>query len=124
MAGKSFVQITGDVSTALDTLRAEVPDAMKGFSALARGALKPGALSALDKELIALAIGVSSRCDACIGFHVKALIGLGVTRAQLMETLAVCTYMGGGPTLMYAAEAVRAYEELSARTVAREPKTA
>jgi AhpD family alkylhydroperoxidase len=62
---------------------------------------------------IALAIGVSSRCDACIGFHVKALIRLGVSRAQLMETLAVCTYMGGGPTLMYAAEAVRAYEELS-----------
>jgi len=28
-----------------------------------------------------------------------------------METLAVCVYMGGGPTLMYAAEAVRAYEE-------------
>ena len=33
-----------------------------------------------------------------------------------METLAVCAYMGGGPTLMYAAEAVRAYEELLPRT--------
>lgn len=116
MAGKSFVQITSDVSKALDTLRAEAPDAMQGFGALAKGALKDGALSALQKELIALAIGVTSRCDACIGFHVKALIRLGVTRAQLMETLAVCAYMGGGPTLMYAAEAVRAYEELTERT--------
>jgi len=42
------------------------------------------------------------------------LIRLGVTREQLMETLAVCTYMGGGPSLMYAAEAVRAYEEFTA----------
>ena len=32
-----------------------------------------------------------------------------------METLGVCTYMGGGPTLMYAAEAVRAYDEFSGR---------
>lgn len=36
---------------------------------------------------------------------------LGVTREQLMETLGICTYMGGGPSLMYAAEAVRAYDE-------------
>ena len=63
---------------------------------------------------MALAIGVSSRCDACIGFHVKALIRLGVSREQFMETLGVCAYMGGGPTLMYAAEAVRAYEEFTA----------
>ncbi len=116
MSGKSFAQITKDVSHALETLRAEVPDTMQGFGAMAKAALQEGAISALNKELIALAIGVASRCDACIGFHVKALIRLGVTREQLMETLAICTYMGGGPTLMYAAEAVRAYEELLPRT--------
>jgi AhpD family alkylhydroperoxidase len=118
MAGKSFTRITDDVSTALAAMRHEVPDTMKGFSAMAQAALKGGAIDALHKELIALAIGVSSRCDACIGFHVKALIRLGVTREQLMETLAVCTYMGGGPTLMYAAEAVRAYDEFIAATTA------
>ena len=90
------------------------PTPCRGFTH-SKAALKAGVLSALDKELIALAIGVSSRCDACIGFHVKALIRLGVTREQLMETLAVCTYMGGGPSLMYAAEAVRAFEEFSRR---------
>ena len=111
---KSFTTITHDVSKALATLRNEIPETMQGFNTLAKAALAPGALPALEKELIALAIGVSSHCDACIGFHVKALIRLGVTRGQLMETLGVCTYMGGGPTLMYAAEAVRAYEELSA----------
>ena len=117
MAAKSFAQITADVSTALDAMRREVPDVMKGFGDLSRAALREGSISALHKELIALAIGVSSRCDACIGFHVKALIRHGVTREQLMETLAICTYMGGGPTLMYAAEAVRAYDELLPRTV-------
>ena len=114
MSSKSFVTVTSDISKALGTLREEIPETMQGFGAMAKAALAPGALSELDKELIALAIGISSRCDACIGFHVKALIRLGVTREQLMETLAVCAYMGGGPTLMYAAEAVRAYEEFTA----------
>lgn len=112
MAQKSFAQITSDVSKALEIFRGEAPETMQGFNAMSKGALKAGALGALEKELIALAIAVASRCDACIGFHVKALIRLGVSRPQFMETLAVCTYMGGGPSLMYAAEAVRAYEEL------------
>ena len=115
---KSFVTITSDVSKALGTLRKEIPETMAGFGAMSQAALKGGAIDELHKELIALAIGVSSRCDACIGFHVKALIRLGVTREQLMETLGICTYMGGGPTLMYAAEAVRAYDELLAVTPA------
>ncbi len=116
MSSKSFVQITSDLSKGMDALRAESPDTMKGFGSMAKEAMKEGALSALEKELIALAIGVSARCDGCIGFHVKALIRLGVTREQLMETLGICTYMGGGPSLMYAAEAVRAYDEFTART--------
>lgn len=112
---KSFTTITGDVAKGLAAMREELPEVMQGFNALSRAALKGGAIDELHKELIALAIGVASRCDACIGFHVKALIRLGVSREQLMETLGICTYMGGGPTLMYAAEAVRAYEELTAK---------
>ncbi len=115
---KSFASITTDVSKALATLRKEIPETMQGFSAMSSSALAAGAIPALEKELIALAIGVASRCDACIGFHIKALIRLGVTREQLMETLGICTYMGGGPTLMYAAEAVRAYEELLPKAAA------
>lgn len=115
---KSFVEITQNVSRALESLRAEAPDTMAGFSALSRGALKDGALSKLHKELIALALGIAARCDACIGFHVKELIRLGVTREQFMETLSVVVYMGGGPNLMYAAEAIRAYDEFSARLFA------
>jgi len=116
MSSKSFVQITSDLSKGMEALRAEIPDTMKGFGSMAKEAMKEGALTALEKELIALAIGVSARCDGCIGFHVKALVRLGVTREQLMETLGICTYMGGGPSLMYAAEAVRAYDEFTSRT--------
>lgn len=114
---KSFSVITGDVSKAMGTLRKSIPETMKGFGTMAQSALATGALSSLQKELIALGIGVASHCDACIGFHVKALIKLGVTREQLMEALGVAVYMGGGPSLMYAAEAVQAYEEFAAARI-------
>jgi AhpD family alkylhydroperoxidase len=110
---KSFSVITSDVSKGMSVLRKSIPETMKGFGAMAQSALAAGALSPLEKELIALGIGVASRCDACIGFHVKALIKLNVTQEQLMETLGVAVYMGGGPSLMHAAEAVRAYEEFT-----------
>ena len=113
MPSKSYVTITSDLTKAMGILRKGIPDTMQGFSAMHNGAMKAGALSELDKELLALAIGVAQHCDGCIGFHVKALIRLGVSREQLMETLGVCVYMGGGPSLMYAAEAVRAYEEFT-----------
>ena len=78
---KSFVQITTDVSKALATLRKENPETMQGFGAMAKGALKDGALTEPQKELIAPAIAVSQRCDACIGFHINALLSLRASRA-------------------------------------------
>ena len=110
----SFTDLTATINRGILELRKAQPDAMAGFSARAKAAMQAGELSEQTKELIALAIGVAGHCDGCIGFHVKALIRLGVSREQLMETLGVCVYMGGGPALMYAAEAVRAYEEFTA----------
>jgi AhpD family alkylhydroperoxidase len=70
-------------------------------------------LSGIQTVLIALAIGVAGHCEGCIGFHAKTLVRLGATREQVMEALAVAAYMGGGPSLMYAADAVHAYDEFS-----------
>jgi len=114
MGSKSYRTITTDLTRAIGTLRKEIPDTTQGFSAMHNGAMKAGVLSELDKELLALAIGIAKHCDGCIGFHVKALIRLGVTREQLMEMLGVCIYMGGGPAYMAAGEALLAYEEFTA----------
>jgi AhpD family alkylhydroperoxidase len=110
---KLYQNIMTDISSSLVKLRQEMPEVMNGFTAMAKGATTEGALDKKTKELIALAIGIAARCDGCIGFHVQALIKLGVTREELLETLAMTIYMGGGPSLMYAAEALRAFEELS-----------
>lgn len=116
--GKSYADITAEINRGIVKLRQGAPDAMAGFSAMAKGALKAGVLSELQKELIALAIGVAGHCDGCIGFHVKSLVRLGAKRDEVMEALAVALYMGGGPSLMYAAEAVHAYDEFSGTATA------
>lgn len=66
------------------------------------------------KELIALALGGAAHCDGCIGFHVATLVKLGVTHAELEEALGMSVNMGDAPSLMYAAEALGTFEELSA----------
>ena len=102
-----------DINAGLSPFRKAQPEATAGFGQLARAAMAEGALSAKHKELMALAIGITQHCSGCIGFHVKALHKLQCTRAELEEMLAVCVYMGGGPALMYAAEAIAAWEKLT-----------
>jgi AhpD family alkylhydroperoxidase len=108
---KNYSELTKRISSDLRKLRKDIPDTMHAFSALAHAATRDGALDKKTKELIALAIGVTARCDGCIGFHTEALVRLGATRQEVEETLGMAVYMGGGPSLMYAADAISAYEQ-------------
>ncbi len=102
-----------DINEGMAILRKAQPEAMLGFTQLAKASMAEGALSTKHKELIALAVGITQHCSGCIAYHVKALHKLGCTRAELDEMLAVCVYMGGGPALMYAAETLTAWEALA-----------
>ena len=108
-----YRDLTASISSNLGALRSGVPDVMKGFGDMARAATRDGALDRKTKELIALALGVAAHCDACIGFHVQALVALETTRGEFEEALAMAVYMGGGPSLMYSANALAAFEEFS-----------
>ncbi|WP_045826603.1 carboxymuconolactone decarboxylase family protein [Teredinibacter turnerae] len=90
------------------------PETMNAFYAMSKAALKEGALSEKVKEFVALGIGIARQCDGCIAFHVKNLKDLGASREELTEVLAMSVYMGGGPGLMHAAEAMEAFDALEA----------
>ncbi|MGB1209379.1 MAG: carboxymuconolactone decarboxylase family protein, partial [Paracoccaceae bacterium] len=94
----------------IGTLQKEAPETLKAFNQMGAVAKKPGALDEKTKELIALGIAISTRCDSCIGFHVKSLVRLGLTRDELCDALAMATYMGGGPSYAYSAKALAAYD--------------
>lgn len=118
MSAPNYKQLTQTISAHLAPLHKSQPGVMKGFSDMGKAAMAAGALDAKTKELIALAVGVAARCDGCIGFHVKALVRLGATRSELDDALGVAIYMGGGPSAMYAANAVAAFNEFSAPVAA------
>ncbi|MDU8942310.1 carboxymuconolactone decarboxylase family protein [Ovoidimarina sediminis] len=111
MGTTSYPELTGAISKQIAALRKDIPETMKGFSGMAQGACGTGRLDEKTKELIAMGIAIALRCDGCIGFHTKALLKLGTPRAEFEEMLAVAIYMGGGPSLMYAAQALDAWEQ-------------
>lgn len=113
MSTFDHVGLIKDINANLAPLRKAQPEAMQAFGQLAAAAMKEGEVSAKHKELIALAIGITQHCSGCIGFHVKALHRLHCTRAELEEMLSVCVYMGGGPALMYTAEAINAWDSMA-----------
>jgi AhpD family alkylhydroperoxidase len=112
---KNWPQMATELSGALKELRGGAPEVMKAFSGLAQAALKANALDTKTKELIALAIAVAIRCDGCITFHAEAALRQGATREEVMETMGMAVYMGAGPSVMYAAQAVEAYDQYKAK---------
>lgn len=109
----NYTELTRDISANLNQMRSDQPDLMKALGDLSSTALREGVLSTKTKELIAIAIAVTNRCDACIGFHARALVKLGATLQEVEEALGMCVYMGGGPSLMYTANALAAFKEFS-----------
>lgn len=113
MSQISYKKLTAGISKEMQGFGKSQPKVMGAFSSLAHAASQDGVLDAKTKEYVALGIAIATRCDPCIGFHVKAMVELGVTREELEEVLSTAIYMGGGPSLMYAMKARHAFDEFS-----------
>ncbi len=103
-----------DIKKDLGALRPVIADVSVAFGDLARAATAAGALDTKTKELLAVAIGIAKQCEDCIGFHVKAAVIAGATRDEISDTIGICVYMGGGPSLMYGAKALAAFDQFTA----------
>ncbi len=108
---KDWPGLAAALSEPLKRLRSGAPEVMKSFSALARAASEPNALDKKTKELIALGISVAIRCEPCITFHAEAAVKCGATKQEVDETVGMAIYMGAGPSVMYAAKAVEAFDQ-------------
>ena len=88
-----------------------LPETMAAFSQLHKASVSDGALSGKVKELIALGIAITVRCEGCIAFHVRDAIQAGATPEEIAETVGVAVLMGGGPSVVYGCEALEALEQ-------------
>ncbi|MEM6467436.1 MAG: carboxymuconolactone decarboxylase family protein [Pseudomonadota bacterium] len=109
-----WLSFMAETEARIGTLSKRLPNTAKGFAQMGQAAKAEGALSEKTKEFIALGIAIATRCDSCIGFHVRSLVRLGATQDEMAEALAMATYMGGGPSYAYSAKAMEAFEQFSA----------
>lgn len=87
-------------------------DVMEAFHQMHEAVTAPGALDRCVKELLALAIAISTQCDGCISWHVSNAVKAGATRDQVLETIGVAVMMGGGPATYYGSKAAKALDEV------------
>ena len=96
----------------LAKMKEQAPDAVSGFSGLFGKAMKDGALSVREKELVALGIGVAQHCAPCIRLHVQKCLGAGATKEQILEAASVAVMMAGGPAYTHIPVVIDALEAL------------
>lgn len=87
-------------------LREAMPKVMQNYAKLHGAVMTPGALNAKTKELIALGIGIASRCEGCMESHIRSAYKHGATEEEIAETISVAIMMGGGPSTVYGGKAL------------------
>lgn len=110
---KDWPGMARNLNPAIGELHKSTPGPMDAFSAMGKAALAPGALDAKTKELIALGIAVAVRCDPCVTYHAAGAQRQGATREEVAEAMGLAVYMGAGPSAMYAAQALEAFDQWS-----------
>ena len=84
------------------------PDTLKGYLALSGAGAKTNHLDGKTRELIALAVAVTTRCDGCITVHVDAALKQGASREEIAEALGVAIALNAGAALVYSARVMDA----------------
>lgn len=88
------------------------PDTVKGVGLLGAAGAKTNHLDAKTRELIALAVAVTTRCDGCIAFHAAEANKLGVTKEEVAEALGVAINLNAGAAVVYSTHVLDALDQL------------
>ncbi|MEE4198978.1 MAG: carboxymuconolactone decarboxylase family protein [Bacteroidales bacterium] len=96
----------------IGTLSKENPGVAEGFATMHHATGEDKALSKKQKELIALGIAITIRCEGCIACHVIDAVKAGATHEEIVETIGVAVVMGGGPSVVYGQKAYEAMLEV------------
>ena len=105
------------ISGLMAELGSELKGPMAGFSKMHKEAVADGVLSTKTKELIALSIAITVRCNGCIAFHVHDALKAGASHDEIVEAIGVAVLMGGGPSAVYGSEALEALQQFEAEAV-------
>jgi AhpD family alkylhydroperoxidase len=77
------------------------PDSVRGYQTLSAANAKDSKLGPKIRELISLAVAVTTHCDGCITVHTDNALKAGATREEIAEALGVAMAMNTGAALIY-----------------------
>ncbi len=102
-----------ELKRSMNKLGTRIPNTLSGFTKLHKASTTSGVLSKKTKELIALGIAITVRCDGCIAYHVHDSLKAGSSSEEILETIGVAVMMGGGPSVVYGCEAMEALDQFA-----------
>ncbi|MNX71815.1 Alkyl hydroperoxide reductase AhpD [compost metagenome] len=108
---QDWKQTRQDINARLVQLNSLSPETLKGMASLGNAGAKTNHLDAKTRELISLAVAVTTRCDGCIAFHAAEAKKLGVTTQEVAEALGVAINMNAGAALVYSTHVLDAFDK-------------
>src|SRR5258707_15604921 len=91
------------------------PDTLRGYQTLSAANSQNSKLGEKTRQLISLAVAVTTKCDGCIVFHSEAALKAGATKDEISEALGVAVAMNAGAALIYSTRVLDAVEAHSAK---------
>ena len=82
------------------------PAGWQGFVAFDKAAMADGAIPAKTKELIALAVAMTTQCPYCIEIHTKKAKGAGCSEKEIAETVMVAAALRAGAAITHGTHAL------------------
>lgn len=89
------------------------PELVKGYQMISASKPENPVLDAKTRELIALAVAITTRCDGCVAVHVEAAKRHGATREEILEALAVSVGINTGTALIFSARTMDAFDNIN-----------
>lgn len=103
----------GELFGRIGELSKIVPETVKGYQTLSSAGQKTNHLDAKQRELIALAVAVTVRCDGCIAVHTTEALKAGATKEEIAEALGVAIAINAGAALVYSARVMDAADAIA-----------
>lgn len=108
----NWTDLLGTLKRSYNRLGGTHPRMLEAYRGLTAAQSANGALDAKTRELIAMAVAVTTRCDGCISSHAAAAAKAGATEAEMSDALGVAIALNAGAAYVYSLRAMEAFSEL------------
>lgn len=106
---KNWPEHTAHVKQSFADLGKSHPKMIQAYGALEQAAAAE-ALDEKTRELIAIAVAVTTRCESCISVHAEQAIKAGATESEIAGALATAISLNAGAAYTYALRVLEAVE--------------